>query len=77
MKDQNVETMWLPCAKLTPNDEVPQPVSEWFEALEDGWKPSGPSMTVQTQELIVVFAMVQRPVSRIIVPDLKLIRELQ
>lgn len=67
MSTARVETMWLPCATLQPGQEVPQPVRAWQEALEDGWEPAGPSMSVPTESLIVVFAMVKRPVNRLAV----------
>jgi hypothetical protein len=77
MSDRKYATLWLPCATLHHGNEVPVPVRAWDEALEDGWEPAGPSMTVQTTDVIVTFAMVKRPLSRLNLVGFETVREVQ
>ena len=58
-------------------NEVPMPVRAWDEALEDGWEPAGPSMTVPTENMIVTFAMVKRPLRRLILAGFETVQEVQ
>jgi len=62
-----IETKWVKCAALEyeKNHQVPQPLMEWEQALAEGWEPAGPSAQVNMPEMLLVWAMVKRPVARL------------
>lgn len=62
-----IETCWIVGAALEfeKGHRVPQKTEEYVALQEQGWEPAGPSTSIQTPEMLIVFVLMKRPRPRL------------